>query len=74
MGCLGANFTRIGGDLKAQITRVGGNLKARFDRAGGRLSASFSEVCGVNAGISLLASSDYHLLADNENEFLSVTP
>lgn len=63
MGCLSANITRAGGDLKA-----------RFDRVGGNLSATFSEICGVNAGISLLASSDHHLLANNENEFLSVTP
>lgn len=63
MGCLEVNIERVGGDLEAQLERVGGEL-----------AVSFSPICGTDAGLGLLASSDHHLLTDENDLFLSVTP
>ena len=48
-------------------------MAASFRRVGGNLSVTFSPICGTDAGLGLLASSDHHLLTDNEEQFLSVT-
>lgn len=61
MGCLNASFTRIGGNLASSFQRVGGNLRV-----------SFSAVCGTDAGLGLLVTSDPSLLTENDDEFLSV--
>ena len=60
------------GCLEVSIERVGGGLEAQFERVGGGLSVSFSPICGTDAGLGLLASSDQHLLTDNVNAFLTV--
>ena len=59
MGCLEVNFERLGGDLDA-----------RFQRIGGDLTATFSLVCGTDAGLTLLTSSDHGILTDSQDEFL----
>lgn len=72
MGCLNVSFTRIGGDLEIQLQRIGGDLEVQFQRVDEELSVSFSPVCGTDAALSLLASSDPSLLTEEGEQFISV--
>ena len=59
MGCLEVNFERLGGDLDARFQRIGG------------MDVSFSPVCGTDAGLTILTSSDHGILTDSQDEFLT---
>lgn len=72
MGCLDVSFERIGGDLEVRIQRIGGDLDVQFRRVDEALAVSFSPVCGTDAALSLLASSDPSLLTEEDEQFISV--
>ena len=71
MGCLGAKFNRLGGDLSAQLTRES-DFYAEFICMNSPLKVEFSLICGTTYTSAYLKDCNGRKLVDRNGKYIKV--